>query len=171
MLALAARRQGYRVHVFSPDTDSPTGQMADHEHSAPYEHLAAVRAFARKVDVITFEFENVPSATAEVAAAEVPVRPAGRVLHVAQNRLREKRFLAEAGFPVAPFRRVADEAELAAAVEAVGTPAVLKTAGWGYDGKGQQKVPSPAEAAAAWQRLGTDEAVLEAWVDFEREIS
>jgi len=176
MLALAARAMGYRVHVFSPGADTPTGQVADHEHSAPYEHLAAVRAFARKVDVVTFEFENVPAKTAETAAAEVPVRPAGSVLHVTQNRLREKTFLAEAGFPVAPFRRVRDEAELAAAVAAVGTPAVLKSAGWGYDGKGQAKVASAAEATAAWRGLTVtgreaEEAILEAFVDFELEVS
>ncbi len=171
MLALAARRMGYRVHVFSPGTDTPTGQVADHEHAAPYEHLAAVRAFARRVDVVTFEFENVPAATAEAAAAEAPVRPAGEVLHVAQNRLREKRFLSARGFPVAPHREVSSAAELAAALDAVGTPAVLKTAGWGYDGKGQERIDDRSQAEAAWRRLDTDQAVLEGFVDFERELS
>jgi 5-(carboxyamino)imidazole ribonucleotide synthase len=176
MFALAARAMGYRVHVLSPGADTPTGQVADHEHSAPYEHLAAVRAFARKVDVVTFEFENVPARTAETCAAEVPVRPAGAVLHVAQNRLREKTFLADHGFPVAPFRRVGGEAELAAALAAVGAPAVLKSAGWGYDGKGQAKVASAEEATAAWRGLAVGggaprEGVLEAFVDFAREVS
>jgi 5-(carboxyamino)imidazole ribonucleotide synthase len=176
MFALAARAMGYRVHVLSPGADTPTGQVADHEHAAPYEHLAAVRAFARKVDVVTFEFENVPAATAETCAAEVPVRPAGEVLHVAQNRLREKAFLAGNGFPVAPFRRLGGAAELAGALAAVGAPAVLKSAGWGYDGKGQAKVASAAEAEAAWGGLAVGggaprEAVLEAFVEFEREVS
>lgn len=176
MLALAARPMGYRVHVFSPGKDTPAGRVADHEHEAPYEHLAAVRAFARQVDVVTFEFENVPAASVETAAAEVPVRPAGRILHIAQNRLREKTFLAEHGFPVAPFRHVRDEADLAAAVAEIGTPAVLKSAGWGYDGKGQARVDSLEEAEAAWRDLSVagreaDEAVLESFVDFEREVS
>lgn len=171
MLALAARRMGYRVHVFSPGTDTPTGQVADHEHSAPYHHLAAVRSFARKVDVVTFEFENVPAEAAEVAAAEVPVRPAGAVLHTTQNRLREKTFLADRGFPVAPFRRATSTGELAAALADLGTPVVVKTAGWGYDGKGQLRIDDPAAAGAAWAELGTDEAIVEAWVDFEREAS
>jgi 5-(carboxyamino)imidazole ribonucleotide synthase len=170
MLALAARRMGYRVHVFSPERGSPAGQVADHEHAAPYEHLAAARAFARKVDVVTFEFENVPATTAETVAAEVPVRPAPRVLHVCQHRLREKRFLAEHGFPVAPWRAVRSAGELAAAVAELG-PAVAKTVGWGYDGKGQERLDAPAEAEAAWRRLATDEAVVEAFVDFEREVS
>ena len=173
MLALAARRMGYRVHVFSPERHSPTGQVADHEHAAPYEHLAAVRAFARKVDVVTFEFENVPAATAETVAAEVPVRPAPSVLHVCQHRLREKRFLAEHGFPTTPWKAVRSAAELAQAVAALGAPAVAKTAGWGYDGKGQVRVESAGDEAAeeAWRRLATDEAVVEAFVDFEREVS
>ena len=171
MLALAARRLGYRVHVFSPGTDTPAGQVADHEHTAPYRHLAAVKAFARKVDVVTFEFENVPAETAETAAAEVPVRPAPEVLRIAQNRLREKRFLADRGFPVAPWEAVAGEDGLAAAVAAVGTPAVIKTAGWGYDGKGQERIDDPALAGAAWRRIGAGEAVLERWIDFEHEVS
>ena len=171
MLAIAARRMGYRVHVFSPGTDTPAGQVADHQHSAPYHHLAAVRAFARKVDVVTFEFENVPAETAEVAAAEVPVRPAGAVLHTTQNRLREKTFLARHGVPVAPFRRAVSAAGLAAALAELGTPAVAKTAGWGYDGKGQVRIDDPAAAEDAWAELGTGEAIVEAWVDFEREAS
>ncbi|HEX2164959.1 MAG TPA: 5-(carboxyamino)imidazole ribonucleotide synthase [Thermoanaerobaculia bacterium] len=171
MLALAARRMGYRVHVFSPERGSPAGEVADHEHAAPYEHLAAVDHFAAKVDAVTFEFENVPAATAETVAARVPVRPAPAVLHVCQQRLREKGFLAERGFPVTPFRAARSEEELAAALAALGTPAVAKTAGWGYDGKGQVRIEGPGEAAEAWRRLATDEAIVEAFVDFEREVS
>ena len=171
MLAIEARRMGYRVHVLSPGSDTPAGQVADREACAPYEHLAAVAAFARSVDVVTFEFENVPAKTAEVAARHAPVRPAGSVLHVAQNRLREKSFLAAGGFPVAPFRRVTSGEELAAALAVVGVPAVLKTAGWGYDGKGQERVETAAGAVATWERLGAGEAILESWVEFEREVS
>ncbi len=171
MFAIAARRMGYRVHTFSPDYDTPTGQVADREVTAAYDDLDAVRGFARDVDLVTFEFENVPAATAEAAAEPAPVRPAGAVLHTTQNRLREKGFLAGAGFPVTPFAAVRSAADLPPALAALGLPAVLKTAGWGYDGKGQAVIRDGAEAAAAFGALGGGEAVLEAFVDFEREVS
>ncbi len=171
MFAIAARRMGYRVHTLSPDYDTPTGQVADREIRAGYDDLDAVREFARGVDVVTFEFENVSAAATEAAAAHAPVRPAGSVLHTTQHRLREKGFLAGAGFPVAPFAAVRSLQELQAALSDIGAPAVLKTAGWGYDGKGQVKIMSPEEAAAAWEAIGGQEAVLEAFVDFEREVS
>ena len=171
MFALAARRLGYRVHTFSPDTDTPTGQVADREVVAAYEDLDAVRDFARQVSVVTFEFENVPAETAEAVAALVPVRPGGAVLHVAQNRLREKRFLAQHGIPCAPFRHVTTRAELGTALNELGTPAILKTAGFGYDGKGQARINRPDEAEAVWEELGGQECVLEGFVAFEREVS
>jgi 5-(carboxyamino)imidazole ribonucleotide synthase len=171
MFAIAARRMGYRVHTLSPEYDTPTGQVADLEVQAAYDDLDAVRELARGVDVVTFEFENVSAAAAEAAAAITPVRPSGSVLHTCQHRLREKLFLSGAGFPVAPFAVVRSASELTAALDTVGLPAVLKTAGWGYDGKGQVKIDHSSEAAAAWDSLGTSEAVLEAWIDFEREIS
>lgn len=174
MFAIAARKMGYRVHTFSPDRDTPTGQVADEEIVAPYDDLKAVRAFARQVAAVTFEFENVPAATAAAAAEFAPVRPSGAVLHVTQNRLREKGFLARHGFPVAPFAAVRSSADLAEAVGSIGCPAVLKTAGWGYDGKGQAVIRRPEEASAAWDSLGfgaTGEAILEAFVDFSLELS
>lgn len=171
MFAIAARRMGYRVHTLSPEDDTPTGQVADVEINAAYDDLDAVRQFARRVDVVTFEFENVPAATAAAAAECAPVRPAGAVLHITQHRLREKRFLEASGFPLTPFAAVRSAAELQAAVNRLGLPAVLKTAGWGYDGKGQIKLERPDDVTTAWSRLGTDEAVLEAWVDFECELS
>lgn len=171
MFALAARRLGYRVHTFSPDTDTPTGQIADREVVAAYEDLTAVRDFARQVSVVTFEFENVPAETAEAVAALVPVRPGGAVLHVAQNRLREKTFLARHGIPCAPFRHVTARAELGAALDEIGTPAILKTAGFGYDGKGQARISRPDGANAAWEELGGQECVLEGFIAFEREVS
>jgi 5-(carboxyamino)imidazole ribonucleotide synthase len=171
MFAIAARRMGYRVHTFSPDDDTPTGQVADREVQGAYDDLDAVRAFARGVDVVTFEFENVTSAAAEAAAGQAPVRPGGAVLHTTQNRLREKAFLAGAGVPVAPFAAVRSAAELRQALARLGTPAVLKTAGWGYDGKGQVKITALEEADAAWSALQTEEAVLEAFVDFAMEVS
>ncbi|TXT26660.1 MAG: 5-(carboxyamino)imidazole ribonucleotide synthase [Planctomycetota bacterium] len=171
MFAIAARRMGYRVHTFSPDSDSPTGQVADEEITASYENLDAVSDFAKRVSVITFEFENVPSATAEAAARFAPVRPAGQVLHVTQHRLREKTYLREHGFPVTPYRAVRSAEELQAALRELGCPAVLKTAGWGYDGKGQTKIQSPDEASSAWDQLETNEAILEGFVNFRLEVS
>src|SRR5215211_2352322 len=106
MFAIAARRMGYRVHTLSPDSDTPTGQVADVEVTASYDDLEAVRQFASQVAVVTCEFENVPAATAQAAAERALVRPAGSVLHITQNRLREKTFLAGRGFPVTPFRAV-----------------------------------------------------------------
>ncbi len=171
MFAIAARRMGYRVHTLSPDTDTPTGQVADREVVASYDDLDAIAEFAKQVSVVTFEFENVPSATAEAAARFAPVRPAGQVLHISQHRLREKSYLAEHGLPVTPFRAVRSLAELNAAIRDLGCPSVLKTAGWGYDGKGQTKISSPSEAAAAWESLNTNEAILEAFVKFRLEVS
>ncbi|HEV3471080.1 MAG TPA: 5-(carboxyamino)imidazole ribonucleotide synthase, partial [Pyrinomonadaceae bacterium] len=171
MFAIAARRMGYRVHTFSPDSDTPTGQVSDREYEHAYDDLDAVREFARGVSVVTFEFENVPAAAVEAAAALAPVRPSGAVLYTTQNRLREKTFLARGGFPVAPFRHVERAEVLGAALAEIGYPAVLKTAGFGYDGKGQSKINSEADVAGALAALGGREAVLEAFVDFEREVS
>jgi 5-(carboxyamino)imidazole ribonucleotide synthase len=171
MFAIAARRMGYRVHTLSPDYDTPTGQVADREVTAAYDDLDAVRHFAHGVDVVTFEFENVSAAATQAAAEHAPVRPAGPVLHTTQHRLREKGFLAGSGFPVAPFAPVRSLPELHAALAGIGAPAVLKTAGWGYDGKGQVKIDFPGEAASAWEAIGGQEAVLEAFVDFDREVS
>lgn len=171
MFAIAARRMGYRVHTFSPDEDTPTGQIADEEIIASYDDLDAVRNFARNVSVVTFEFENVSSAAVEAASEFAPVRPGGHVLHTAQHRLREKTFLADNGFPVAPFKRVSSLDDLLVALNEIGCPAVLKTAGFGYDGKGQSKITAPEQAADALAALGHQEAVLEAFINFEREVS
>ncbi len=171
MFAIAARRMGYRVHTFSPDSDTPTGQVADHEIEASYDDLDAVRDFARGVEVVTFEFENVPAATVEAASVYAPVRPSGAVLHTTQHRLREKTFLARAGFPVAAFRHVRNDTELTDALVEIGCPAILKTAGYGYDGKGQTKITAPEMASEAFAALDAQEAVLEAFIDFEREVS
>ena len=171
MFAIAARRMGYRVHTFSPSSDTPTGQVADHEIEASYDDLDAVRRFAQGVAVVTFEFENVPAETVEAAALYAPVRPDGSVLHTTQHRLREKTFLAGRGFPVTPFRHITSLTDLHAALAEIGCPSVLKTAGFGYDGKGQSKLATADDAAEAFRSLGGREAVLEAFVDFEREVS
>lgn len=172
MLGMAARRLGYRIHTFSPGTDTPTGMLADREVSAAYTDLDALRDFVRGVDVITFEFENVPADVARIAAEEgVPVRPGDHVLRTAQNRLREKAFFVQCGLPVAPFAPVHALEDLEIALLTLGTPAVLKTAAFGYDGKGQVKIDSPVQAAAAWETIGRQPAILESFIDFEREVS
>jgi 5-(carboxyamino)imidazole ribonucleotide synthase len=171
MFAIEARKMGYRVHTFSPDSDTPTGQVADIETSASYEDLDAVRTFARSVDVVTFEFENVPSATVEAAAELVAVHPRGDILYTTQNRLREKIFLSENGFPVTAFRHIKVVEDLYHGVDALGAPAVMKTAGFGYDGKGQSKIETRGEIEPAFLSLNGAEAVLEAFVEFEKEVS
>jgi 5-(carboxyamino)imidazole ribonucleotide synthase len=171
MLALAARRSGYHMHVFSPEANSPAGQVADREFVAAYDDLDAVRDFARSVDVVTYEFENVPLATAETCAAIVPLRPGPEALRVAQNRLREKTFFAENGLPTVPFTAVHSLPDLQAGLTQIGCPAVLKTAVSGYDGKGQVRINHPNEATAAWQEVGEVACILEGWIEFERELS
>ena len=174
MFAIAARRMGYRVHTFSPDSDTPTGQVSDVEIVASYDDLDAVRRFAQTVKVVTFEFENVPSATAQTAAEFAPVRPAGSVLHIAQNRIREKTFLAKAGFPVTPYRTVETLDDLSRAVQQLGGPAVLKTAASGYDGKGQVRITADhteESAAKAWDSIGRVPAVYESFISFDKEVS
>jgi 5-(carboxyamino)imidazole ribonucleotide synthase len=171
MFAIAARRMGYRVHTFSPDADTPTGQVADLEVIAPYDDLDAVRRFAAGVSVVTFEFENVPAPTAQAAAEHAPVRPRGEVLHTTQHRIREKTFISNAGLPLTPFRTVLNSDDLARAVADFGCPSILKTADFGYDGKGQVRVTSPEQAAAAWSSIGNVPAVLEALISFDCEVS
>lgn len=170
MLALVARRMGYGVHVYSPEAHSPTGQVADVEMVAAYDDLAALQKFAEGVDVVTYEFENVPAITAVTLAERVPLRPGPHVLTVCQNRLQEKNFLAAHGLPVAPFVPVHSLMELEVGLAQIGCPAVLKTAVSGYDGKGQVKITAPEQAAEAWQMIGQT-AVLEAFVPFQRELS
>ena len=171
MFAIAARKMGYRVHTFSPDEDTPTGHISDVEIVARYDDLDAVRDFARGVDVMTFEFENVHHATAAAAAEIVPVRPDGAILHTTQHRLREKSFLRDHGFPVTRFEPVRSLDELRRHLDAGFGPAILKTASWGYDGKGQSMIRSANDAKEAWNALATDEAILESLVDFELELS
>ncbi|MEM7414882.1 MAG: 5-(carboxyamino)imidazole ribonucleotide synthase [Gemmatimonadota bacterium] len=171
MFALAARRMGYRVAVFAPEDDTPTGQVADRAVQAPYEDLDAVRRFASEVSVITFEFENVPADTAAAAADVVPVRPAGSLLHTAQHRRREKEAVAAAGVPTVAFAVIESAEDLEEAISSIGTPSILKTSASGYDGKGQAKILRPEDAADAWAGIGRAPAVLEAFAHFEREIS
>ncbi|MSO82386.1 MAG: 5-(carboxyamino)imidazole ribonucleotide synthase [Acidobacteria bacterium] len=171
MFAVAARRMGYKVHTFSPEDDSPAGQVADLEVTASYEDLDALRAFARGVEVVTFEFENVPVEAIDAVEALAPVRPSGVALHTAQQRAREKTFLADRGIPTAPFAPAATLDELWEAVARVGTPAIIKTAAFGYDGKGQHKVATPADVEHIWTAIGHQEAVVEKFISLQAEIS
>jgi 5-(carboxyamino)imidazole ribonucleotide synthase len=171
MFAMAARRLGYRVHTLAPEHDTPTGQIADVEIVASYDDLEKVRAFARAVDVVTFEFENVPAAAAAAAGELAIVRPNGAALEVAQHRIREKRFLAARGLPAAPYAEIRSEADLTHGLKLVGRPSVLKTAALGYDGKGQVAIGAETDPVAAWDSLGRTESVLESFIDLEREIS
>jgi 5-(carboxyamino)imidazole ribonucleotide synthase len=171
MFAFAARRMGYRIHTFSPGDNTPTGQIADVEVTASYEDLDALRAFARQVDVVTFEFENVPIEAIDAIAEHAPVRPSGVALHTAQQRAREKTFLADRGIPTVPFMPAATLDELWSAVEQVGMPAVIKTAAFGYDGKGQHKVTTQADVEHVWTAIGHQEAVVEKFINLQAEIS
>ena len=171
MLALAARRMGYRVHVFSPDSDSPTGQVADREWSAAYDDLDSVGEFARSVDVVTLEFENIPAATVEEVSSVVPVRPGmAGAPHGAEPAAGEDFSLRRRAFRWRRFGRFRSVAALDGALREIGVPAVLKTAGFGYDGKGQSKIAASEDADEAWDALG-GEAILESWVDFDKEVS
>lgn len=171
MFTLAARNLGYRVHALDPGHDCPAGQVADLEIRAAYNDVYAAQALARGVDVVTVEFENIPAETLEAVAEVRPMHPGAFVLHTVQHRLREKRFLAGHGFPVTPFREINSEADLREAVGALGLPAVLKTASFGYDGKGQQKLTASGDVPAAFAALGGQQGILEAWVPFELECS
>jgi 5-(carboxyamino)imidazole ribonucleotide synthase len=171
MFAIAARRMGYRVHALDPAPDCPTGQVADVEWSAPYDDVATAVEFAKAVDVVTFEFENIPYETLQRVAEIVPVFPAPLVLDTTRHRLREKTFLSTHGFPVAPYRAVSSEEELRQAVQALGFPCILKTATFGYDGKGQTKLTSLDDVERAWAALGQPLGVLEGFVSFACELS
>jgi len=171
MFAVAARRMSYRIHIFSPEKETPAGQFADREVTGAYEDEAAVRGFARDLDLLTFEFENIPRQTVDWCTAECEVRPASAVLHTAQNRLREKDFLSQAGIPVGPYRAVRSAVELSDALGAIKTPAILKSAAFGYDGKGQRFIEEPLAAKQIWQERPGDELILEAAIDFEKELS
>ncbi len=175
MSALAAATLGYRVHVFCPEKDAPAVQVTNRHTQAAYDDKEALAEFAEAVDVVTFEFENVPAATAKVLAAHRPVRPGPEVLHICQNRLREKDFLRGIGVPTTRFAEVSGPDALTRVVRDIGRPCVLKTAEMGYDGKGQVMIRAQTDLAQAWSEMagGAEEAqgIVEAFVDFRLEIS
>jgi 5-(carboxyamino)imidazole ribonucleotide synthase len=171
MLALAAAPLGYRCHIFCPDQDPPAGQVSAAVTLADYDDAAALRNFAAAVDVVTFEFENVPAACLELLADLVAVSPGAKALAVTQDRLAEKNFARDAGAETAPFAAVSTLAELEAAVTEIACPAVLKTRRFGYDGKGQVRLDQPGDAASAWRQVGEAPSILEGFVVFDKEIS
>lgn len=171
MLVLAAARMGYRTHIFTPEAASPASQIATHTTLAAYDDRVALEQFAKSVDVMTFEFENVPAAAIAPLATLVPVHPKVDILHICRHRIREKEFIASHGIATAPFRAVHSAVELKEAIARIGVPCVLKTCELGYDGKGQVKIESGSDAGTIWQSLRCAEAVLEGWVPFERELS
>lgn len=172
MLAVAAAKLGFRVHVYCPDPKSPAAVVAAEFTQADYDDDAALRAFAEAVDVVTYEFENVPAETAKaVTDTGTPLHPNARALEVAQDRLTEKKFLKELHIETAPFMPVASEAALGVAMEVTGLPAILKTRRFGYDGKGQAVIHDADEVAQAYASLNGAPAIMEGFVPFEREIS
>ena len=171
MLALAAAPLGLRCHVYSPEKDSCAFDVVHAGTCAPYEDEGALARFAAAVDVITYEFENVPAKTAAFLAQQKPVLPDPKVLETTQDRLVEKTFISELKIATAPFAPVHSATQLAEGVEAVGLPAVLKTRQLGYDGKGQVKIAKGADAVAAWRLVHNAPCILEGFIDFEREVS
>jgi len=172
MLALEARRSGWRVAVFTDEPPGcPAGQFADIEINAAYDDPAALNRFLSQVDVVTAEFENIPGVCLQAVGAVKPLRPGRRAIHTTQHREREKIFLREQGIPCAEFRIVENLAQLEAAVTALGRPCVIKTAAFGYDGKGQAKVDTDTLLAEAWRAFEGCHAVVEQWVPFVCEVS
>ena len=171
MTALAAAQLGYRVHIYTPEAGSPAGQVATSETVAAYDDVKALGEFARSVDVVTFEFENIPAASAHEIVKHTPLRPAPHCLEITQDRVVEKTFLNKAGIATTPFAAVGSADELSTALETIGRPAVLKTATMGYDGKGQVRIGPDTDAADAWAQMGGDAGILEGFVDFDSEIS
>lgn len=171
MLSVAASRLGYRTHIFEPGANPPAGHVADAVTTASYEDEAALRAFAGAVDVITYEFENVPTSALDLLESLRPIRPNRRALATSQDRLLEKTFLNGLGIATAPFAAVTSAADLDAALAQIGAPAILKTTRLGYDGKGQARIMEPADAPAALAAMAGAASVLEGFIDFSHEVS
>ena len=171
MTAVAAAELGYQTHIFTPEQNSPASQVAAKTIVAPYDDAGALKQFATGVDVITFEFENVPAQSVKLLADLKPVRPGWQCLEIAQDRIREKTFAESLGIKTAPWAEVSNADELIQAIENIGTPAILKTTRLGYDGKGQVRINQGDDAIKKWAELGTDAAILEGFVNFQLEVS
>ncbi|MCI5096026.1 MAG: 5-(carboxyamino)imidazole ribonucleotide synthase [Rhodobacteraceae bacterium] len=171
MLSVAASRLGFVTHIFEPGANPPAGQVADRVTTAAYDDTDALEAFARDVDVITYEFENIPTAALDILEAHRPIRPGREALRVSQDRLTEKSFLRDLGLQTAPFADITDQASLDLALAEIGAPSILKTRRFGYDGKGQARIKSPEDAPGALADMAGAAAILEGFVDFSREVS
>jgi 5-(carboxyamino)imidazole ribonucleotide synthase len=171
MLSVAASRLGFRCHIYEPGTNPPAADVAHAVTTADYQDEAALRAFAASVDVISYEFENIPTAALDLLETLRPIRPGRRALAVSQDRVAEKTFLNGLGLATAPWAPVNDAAMLDAALAAIGTPAILKTNRLGYDGKGQARIMAPGDAPAALAAMNGQPAVLEGFVPFTAEVS
>ncbi|OSQ53110.1 5-(carboxyamino)imidazole ribonucleotide synthase [Marivita geojedonensis] len=171
MLSVAASRLGFRSHIYEPGANPPAGHVADQVTTATYEDESALRAFGKSVDVITYEFENIPTAALDLLQDLAPIHPGREALRISQDRLTEKSFLQELGLQTAPFADITDAASLYAALQRIGTPSILKTRRFGYDGKGQARIMSPDDAAQALADMQGAPAILEGFVDFSHEVS
>jgi 5-(carboxyamino)imidazole ribonucleotide synthase len=171
MLAVAAAQLGYKVHIYAPDAESVAAEVTAHHSQAAWDDEPRLAAFAAACDIVTFEFENVPVDTVRFLSGHVAVHPGARGLQIAQDRLAEKNFVADLGGRPAPFASVPDRAALDAALGQIGAPAILKTVRMGYDGKGQARLATAADAEEAWQTIGRHAAILEGFVAFDHEFS
>lgn len=171
MLSVAAARLGLRTHVFEPGAEPPAGHVCHRLTTAAYDDVTALQSFASSVDVVTYEFENIPTAALDIIETLRPIRPGREALRISQDRLTEKTFLQDLGLNVAPFADVADADGLKAAVSKIGVPSILKTRRFGYDGKGQARMKAPEDMATAWADMADQPAILEGFVDFTHEVS
>jgi 5-(carboxyamino)imidazole ribonucleotide synthase len=171
MLSVAASRLGFKTHIFEPGANPPATDVAHTVTTAPYEDEAMLRAFASAVDVITYEFENIPTAALDLLETLRPIRPGREALRISQDRLTEKAFLQNLGLKVAPFADIPDAAALSEAMKTIGAPSILKTRRFGYDGKGQARIMDVADADKAFADMASAPAILEGFVDFSHEVS
>lgn len=171
MLSVAASRLGFRCHIFEPGANPPAGDVAHAVTTAPYDDHAALRAFGEAVDIITYEFENIPTAALDILQDRAPIHPGREALRISQDRLTEKTFLQNLGLRTAPFADITDNDSLQHALARIGTPAILKTRRFGYDGKGQARIMTPEDADQALTDMQGAPAILEGFVDFTHEVS
>ena len=171
MLAVAASRLGLKAHIFEQGANPPAGQVADQVTTASYEDEAALRRFAQSVDVITYEFENIPTSALDILEQIRPIHPGRLALAISQDRLSEKEFLTGLGLKVAPYANVTSAAEAEAAAQSIGTPSILKTRRMGYDGKGQVRLKNVSDMEQAWQAMQGAPSVLEGFINFSHEVS
>ncbi|MEC8016182.1 MAG: 5-(carboxyamino)imidazole ribonucleotide synthase [Pseudomonadota bacterium] len=171
MLSVAASRLGFKTHIFEPSATPPAGHVADRVTTAGYEDAEALAAFAASVDVITYEFENIPTSALDLLESQKPIRPGREALRISQDRLTEKNFLQDLGLQTAPFADITDQASLDAALTEIGAPSILKTRRFGYDGKGQARIKTPEDAGEALAAMAGAPSILEGFVNFSHEVS